>query len=95
MSPVAGAGTPSALVAGPGSSACSAVEKALWWMVVVRLPEWKPAAYTRLPSGVTASARGVSVKRLTMVSGSPPSEAPRLSASNTHTSARPTPGVVS
>ncbi|XXZ41541.1 hypothetical protein WME95_46545 [Sorangium sp. So ce327] len=61
----------------------------------MRLPEWNAAAYTRDPSGVTASARGVSPKRVTMVSGSPPSDAPRFLESKTQTSARPTPGVVS
>ena len=36
-----------------------------------------------LPPGLTASARGVSPKRLTTASGVPPSAAPRLLASNT------------
>ena len=48
---------------------------------------------TTLTSGVTARARGVSVKRVTMVSGVPPRALPSPSASNTQTSARPTPGV--
>ena len=61
--------------------------------VVVWLPEWKTAAHTVSPS--VASARGVSPKRVTIVSGTPSSEAPRASASKTHTSARPTPAVVS
>jgi hypothetical protein len=36
------------------------------------LPELKTAAYTRLPSGVTASALGVSPKSVRMASGAPP-----------------------
>ena len=46
-------------------------------MVVVRLPVWKPAAYTVLPSGLTASARGVSAKSTIGVpaTGVPPSDA--------------------
>src|SRR5205809_7145863 len=40
-------------------------------IVVVRFPERNPAAYTRLPSGVTARARGVSVKSVMMVNGVP------------------------
>ena len=63
--------------------------------VVVRLPEWKMPAKTFDPSALTASARGVSPKSFTTVSGVPPSVEPRLVASKTHTSARPTPGVVS
>ena len=58
--------------------------------VAVRLPEWNAAAYTVLPSGLTARARGVSANRVTMVSGSPSAQS---SASKTQTSARPTPGV--
>ena len=38
-------------------------------MTVVRLPEWNAAAYTRLPSGLTASARGVSANRVTTARG--------------------------
>ena len=93
---VSGAGLPSALTLGPGTppaaspplgtmNSCTTVE---------RFPEWNAAAYTREPSGVAASARGVSLKRVTIFSGLPPSEVPRLLASKTQTSARPTPGVV-
>ena len=80
---------------GPGCEQSSWAAKALSVMLIVWLPVWNPAAYTVWPSVLTASARGVSEKRLTMVSGSPPSEAPRFCVSKTHTSARPTPGVVS
>src|SRR5437867_4170794 len=45
-----------------------------------------------LPFAETVSARGVSPKRVIVVSGVPPSVAPRLLASKTQTSARPTPG---
>src|SRR4051812_119858 len=38
---------------------------------VVRLPDWKIAAYTVPPSGLAASARGVSPKSTTRVSGAP------------------------
>ena len=62
--------------------------------VVVRFPESSTAANTTPPSGLAASARGVSPKSCTIVSGVPPSAAPRLFALNTHTSARPTPAVV-
>ena len=48
-----------------------------------------------LPSGVAASARGVSPNSSMIVSGVPPSAAPRSAASKTHTSARGVPGVVS
>ncbi|MCB9633410.1 MAG: hypothetical protein H6721_14945 [Sandaracinus sp.] len=60
--------------------------------VAVRLPEKNTAAYTRDPSGLTASARGTSPKSVSTVSGVP-AEAPRSSVSKTQTSARPTPGV--
>src|SRR5579862_9353933 len=65
-------------------------------MAVVRLPEWKTAAYTVLRSGLTASARGVSPNSTTGVppTGVPPREVPRLVVSNTQTSARPMPEVV-
>ncbi len=53
------------------------------------------AAYTREPSAVTASARGVSPAKVRMASGVPPSVVPRLVASKTQTSARGTPAVVS
>ncbi len=46
------------------------------------------------PPGATARARGVSPNSSTVVSGVPPSDAPRLVASNTCTSARSSPGVV-
>src|SRR5262245_62111042 len=62
---------------------------------VVRLPERNTAANTVAPFDETASARGVSPASCTIESGVPPSAAPRLLASNAHTSARPTPGVVS
>src|SRR5690348_3893359 len=64
-------------------------------IAVVRLPDWKTAAYTVLPSGDTVSARGVSPNNVTMVDGVPPSVAPSDVASNTQTSARPMPAVVS
>src|SRR5262245_42063488 len=62
---------------------------------MVPLPDLKAAAYTVPPSVLTASARGVSLNSVTMRSGTPPSALPGALASNTHTSARPTPGVVS
>ena len=43
----------------------------------------------------TRDFRGVSPNSVTIPSGSPPSEAPGVVASNTQTSARPIPGVVS
>ena len=58
----------------------------------VWLPEWNTAAQTVSPS--VASARGVSPNSVRMVSGVPPGALPRLSASNTQTSARPMPSVV-
>src|SRR5581483_7461654 len=64
-------------------------------MVVVWFPEWNAAAYTVAPFGLTASARGVSAKSFTTDSGTPPGVFPGFVASNTQTSARPTPAVVS
>src|SRR5262249_21261373 len=61
---------------------------------VVRFPEWNTAAYTRVPLAFAASARGVSPKNVTFVSGAPPRLVPRFVASNTQTSARPRPSVV-
>src|SRR5438128_2086326 len=52
---------------------------------VVRFPEWKTAAYTVFPSGLTASARGVSPSSVTM-----PSRVP--AGLNAQTFARPMPG---
>src|SRR3954468_3414958 len=46
-------------------------------------------------SGLTARARGVSVKKLMILTGVPPSVLPRFAGSNTQTSARGTDGVVS
>ena len=46
-------------------------------------------------SGLTASARGVSVKKLMILTGVPPSVVPSCAGLNTHTSARATEGVVS
>ena len=60
-------------------------------IAVVRLPESSTAAYTTEPSELAASARGASPKSCTIASGASPAP----SASNTHTSARPTPGAVS
>ena len=48
-----------------------------------------------LPSLLTASARGVSPKRVMIESGVPPGVEPGFVASNAQTSARPTPGLVS
>src|SRR3954470_21508003 len=62
---------------------------------VVWLPEWKIAAYTVAPSGLTARPRGVSPNSVTTASARPPSAVPRLAGSNTQTSARPMPAVVS
>ena len=62
---------------------------------MVWLPDLKTAAYTVLPFGLTARARGVSPKSVTMRRGTPPNPVPSAFASNTQTSARPTPGVVS
>src|SRR5262245_46331515 len=64
-------------------------------IVVVWVPESNTAAYTIDPSGDLASARGVSPRSVSTPSGVPPRAAPRLSALNDHTSARPTPAVVS
>ncbi len=47
-----------------------------------------------LPSGLAASARGVSPNSVITVRGAPPSVAPGSLASNTQTSARPIPDVV-
>ena len=59
-------------------------------MTIVWLPECSMAAYTVEPSGVTASARGLSPNSTTTSAC-----AEGVSASMTHTSLRPTPGVVS
>ncbi len=59
-------------------------------MTTVWLPECSTAAYTVEPSGVTASARGLSPNSTTTSAC-----AEGASASMTHTSLRPTPGVVS
>ena len=61
----------------------------------VWLPDLKVPTYRVLLSGLTASARGVSAKKVMMRCGRPPSAAPRLSGLNTQTSERPTLGVVS
>ena len=77
MRPVPGAGTPWWLVSGGGAPGAPGALTSRPGMVVVWLPVWKPAAYTREPSGVAASARGVSVKSEMTVTGVPPSPAPR------------------
>jgi hypothetical protein len=91
--PFGGAALPSALVNGGGSPPWPLTSRSL--ITVVRLPDSNAAAYTVAPSGATASARGVSANSAITVSGVPPSDAPSRAASNTQTSARPTPGVVS
>src|SRR5262249_24595098 len=48
---------------------------------VVRLPEWNAAAKTRDPSGVRASARGVSANSAREAIGVPPSAVPSAVAS--------------
>ena len=63
--------------------------------VVVWFPDSKTAAYTVLPSGLTARARGVSPKSSMIESGTPSSVVPRSSASNAQTRARGVLGVVS
>jgi hypothetical protein len=62
---------------------------------VVWLPENRTPAYTVLPLGLTASARGVSPNSVMIRSGVPPSVLPSAAGSNTQTSARPTPAVMS
>ena len=66
MSPTWGMGIPSKFVVGAGSGGDTNSVT-----TVVRLPVLKPAAYTVEPSGVTASARGVSVNRVMMLMGPP------------------------
>ena len=60
----------------------------------VWLPVLNPATKTLLPSGLTANARGVSVKKVIILSGVLPSVVPRWAGSNTQTSARGTLAVV-
>src|SRR5438094_4149950 len=70
MRPTCGCGSPAQLVVGggrpPGMGSPPTMHGAALLhtspslSVVVWLPEWKTAAYTVLPSGLTASARGVS-----------------------------------
>ena len=108
IKPTRGAGALAAFVAGPltepgmalpdivqGLSLLKPSHGSSDEMLVVWLPEWCTAAYTVLPSGVAARARGVSPRKVTMASGRPPRLLPRALASNTHTSARPTPALVS
>src|SRR5947208_16045882 len=78
VEPAGGGGSPPLLV-----TTCSVI-------AVVRLPDSRTAAYTTVPSGLAASARGVSPNNCTIASGAPPAP----SAAKTHTSARPTPGAV-
>ena len=59
------------------------------------MPDLKAATYRVLRSGLTASARGVSAKKLMIRKGTPPRVLPGAAGSNTHTSARPMPAVVS
>lgn len=89
MSPAFGCATPSELRGG------GAFAKSAGGSTVVRLPERKIPAYTREPSPVTASARGASPNSVRVAAGSPCGAVPSTAASNTHTSARPTPEVVS
>src|SRR5262249_53308983 len=63
--------------------------------IEVWLPVWKPATNTVFLSALTASARGVSVKKLMILTGVPPIVFPRFAGLNTQTSARGTPCVVS
>src|SRR5262245_56881547 len=106
--PTAGAGLPSKLVAGPrcppglvepsatvqGVTASNPGQITPSTREVVWLPVLNPATYTVVLSGPTASARGVSVKNVIILTGVPPTVVPRLAGLKTHTSARPTPGVV-
>src|ERR1051325_10547874 len=109
ISATCGAGLPSTLVAGPGlppgeTEPLALVHGVLGWKpsqtiasmtTVVWLPVLKPATYTVLRSGLTASARGVSVKKLRILIGVPPAVPPSAAGSNTQTSARGCDGVVS
>src|SRR6266498_3108808 len=101
--PTAGIGLPSKLVAGPrcppGLVEPSATLQDLVtsgpgqitpsMMEVVWLPVLNPATYTVVLSGATASARGVSVKNVIILTGMPPTAVPVLAGLKTHTSARP------
>ncbi len=91
--PVRGGAVPSIPRSGPGLSRPPLGISSS--MTVVRLPELNTAVYTLLPSALRARPRRVSPNILRMVAGSPPSWKPGLLASNTQTSARPIPGVVS
>ena len=109
ISATCGAGLPSKFVAGPGlppgdTEPLALVHGVLGWKpsqtsgsitTEVWLPVLNPATYTVLRSGLTASARGVSVKKLMILTGVPPSVPPSCAGSNTQTSARGTDGVVS
>src|SRR5690349_11612564 len=104
ISPVSGPAVPAKLVFGAGrppgpdphggalappSHTCVSLS------AVVRFPESNTAAYTLVPSGLTARARGVSPKSVMTLTGLPSRLVPRFAGLNTHTSARPTPCVVS
>src|ERR1044071_3296755 len=82
---------PSALVHGVFGSNESQMNSSL--TSEVWLPVWKPATYTVFLSGLTARARGVSVKKLMMRTGVPPIVLPSDAGLNTQTSARGTDGV--
>jgi len=97
--PAHGAGTPDAFSSGAGSppltpSPAGPLVTVRSCSAVVRLPEWKAAAYTVVWSFETASARGVSANNVITVTGVPAKVLPSDAGSNTQTSARPTPGIV-
>src|ERR1044071_6831378 len=82
---------PSALVHGVFGSKPSQMNSSL--TIDVWLPVLNPATNTVFLSGLTARARGVSVKKLMMRTGVPPIVLPSDAGLNTQTSARGTDGV--
>src|SRR6185436_13085150 len=104
ISPFSGAGVPSKFVFGAGippgaephgSALAPPSQTPPSLIAVVWLPEWNAAAYTLVPSGLTARARGVSPKRVITLTGLPSRLVPRLFGLKTHTSARPCPWLIS
>src|SRR6185295_6531164 len=96
ISPTSGPGVPSKLTFGAGrppglephgGAVAPPSQTAPSLIVVVRFPEWKTAAYTLVPSGLTARARGVSPKSVMTLTGLPSRLVPRFAGLNTHTSA--------
>src|SRR5688572_9879170 len=85
-----GAVAPPGVVHGP--AAVKPLQTADSWIAAVRLPEWKAATKTVVPS--VASARGVSEKKSRIRTGVPPKLDPRFVASHTQTSERGTPSEV-